>query len=154
MRATIQALTSPLALLSCQTGPNMSKSSIPHPILACSTPFHDMRGSGARICEVKVFSRAERLGWGGGVCCGMCGAHARVSWRAPCQAPIKHQCENLSCHDHEHFHAPFAKHVRAICKSRDSFIEALTNTYEGQISALSHHTAQLKNCNTRQVSRR
>ena len=128
MRATIQALTSPLALLSCQTGPNMSKSSIPHPILACSTPFHDMRGSGARICEVKVFSRAERLGWGGGVCCGMCGGSLLTSGVSCQRAQIKAVCENLSCHDHEHFHAPFAKHVRAACKSRDSFIEAVTNT--------------------------
>ena len=53
------------------------------------TPYYDMMGSGARICEVKVFSRAERLGWGGGVCCGMCGAHAGGSWQAPCQAPIE-----------------------------------------------------------------
>ena len=138
----MQPFTAPLALLSCQTAQNRSKSPIFTLFLLRSTPFHDMRGSGARICEVKVFSRAERLGWGGGVCCGICGAHAGVSCQAACQAPIKHQCENLSCHDHEHFHAPFAKHVRAACKSRsrDSFIQALTNTTRKAKSVHSHTT--------------
>ena len=124
----MQAPTSPLALLPAMLGQTCQNQAFYTLFSLRSTPFHDMRGSGARICEVKVFSRAERLGWGGGVCCGMCGAHAGVSWQAACQAPIKHQCENLSCHDHEHFHTPFVKHVRAAWKSRDSFIEAVTNT--------------------------
>ena len=44
--------TAPLALLACRAGPNMSKSPIFTLFSLRSTPFHDMRESGARFCEL------------------------------------------------------------------------------------------------------
>ena len=58
----------------------------------------------------------------------MCGGSFLTSGVSCQRAQIKAVFEILSSHDHEHLHAPFAKHVRAACKSRDSFIEAVTNT--------------------------